>query len=158
MARSEIDLDLKYLPEFGKNISYGIGCVGAGFIMKDIHLAAYTEAGFNVVGIASRTRANAEAAAAQNCIKKVYDTWQELIADPAVEIVDIAYPPHEQLDVVREGYDGVHCWVHPRAGIVPNPRGGAPSVVMTMQQLWLRGSRKNFHATQPGKFDQQRIE
>ena len=45
-----------------------------------------------------------------------------------------------QLDVLREGYDGVHCWVHPRAGIVPNPRGGPPSVVMTLQQLWLRGS------------------
>src|SRR5688572_14434086 len=45
-----------------------------------------------------------------------------------------------QLDVIREGYDGVHCWVHPRAGIVPNPRGGAPSVVLTLQQLWLRGS------------------
>jgi predicted dehydrogenase len=102
MARSEIDLDLKYLPEFGKNTSYGIGCIGAGFIMKDIHLAAYNEAGFNVVGIASRTKANAEVAAAQNDIDTVYDTWQELIADPQVEIVDIAYPPHEQLAVVRE--------------------------------------------------------
>jgi predicted dehydrogenase len=102
VARSEIDLDLNYLPQFGKNISYGIGCIGAGFIMKDIHLAAYTEAGFNIVGIASRTKANAEAAAGQNGIKKVYDSWQEMIADPAVEIVDIAYPPHEQLGVVRE--------------------------------------------------------
>jgi hypothetical protein len=44
------------------------------------------------------------------------------------------------LDVIREGYDGVHCWVHPRAGIVPNPRGGPPSVVLTLQQLWLKGS------------------
>jgi predicted dehydrogenase len=102
MARSEIDLDLNYLPEFGKNTSYGIGCIGAGFIMKDVHLAAYTEAGFNVVGIASRTKARAEAAAAQHGLGKVYDTWQELIADPAVEIVDIAYPPHEQHDIVRE--------------------------------------------------------
>ena len=52
MARSEIDLDLKYLPEYGENTSFGIGCIGAGFIMKDIHLAAYTEEGFNVVAIA----------------------------------------------------------------------------------------------------------
>lgn len=44
-----------------------------------------------------------------------------------------------QLDVIREGYDGVHCWVHPRAGIVPRP-GAAPAVVLTMQTLWLRGS------------------
>ena len=45
-----------------------------------------------------------------------------------------------QLDVIREGYDGVHCWVHPRAGIVPNSNGGAPSIVLTLQQLWLKGS------------------
>ena len=45
-----------------------------------------------------------------------------------------------QLDTIREGYDGIHCWVHPRAGIVPHPSGGAPSVVMTLQTLWLKGS------------------
>ncbi|WP_414662451.1 hypothetical protein [Horticoccus sp. 23ND18S-11] len=44
-----------------------------------------------------------------------------------------------QLDVVRSGFDGVHCWVHPRAGIVPHP-AGPPSVVMTLQTLWLKGS------------------
>ena len=36
-----------------------------------------------------------------------------------------------QLDVVRQGYDGVQCWVHPRAGIVPQ-RAGPPAVIMTM--------------------------
>ncbi len=44
-----------------------------------------------------------------------------------------------QLDVVRSGYDGEHCWVHPRAGIVPQP-GRPPTVVMTLQSLWLKGS------------------
>jgi hypothetical protein len=44
-----------------------------------------------------------------------------------------------QLDVIRAGYDGVHCWVHPRAGIVPQA-GGSPAVVLTLQQLWLKGS------------------
>ena len=34
---------------------YKIGCIGAGFIMADVHLAAYQEAGFPVVAIASRT-------------------------------------------------------------------------------------------------------
>ena len=34
---------------------YRIGCIGAGFIMAECHLAAYHEAGFPVVAIASRT-------------------------------------------------------------------------------------------------------
>jgi hypothetical protein len=42
-----------------------------------------------------------------------------------------------QLDVVRRGYDGQTCWVHPRAGAIP---GATPSVVLTMQKLLLTGS------------------
>ena len=33
---------------------YRIGCIGAGMIMAECHLAAYKEAGFPVVAIASR--------------------------------------------------------------------------------------------------------
>ena len=94
--------ELNYQPLLPPRIDWGIGAIGAGFIMKDVHLAAYNEAGFNVVGVASRTKANARAAAEQNGIERVYDTWQELLADPAVEIVDIAYPPHLQLEIVKE--------------------------------------------------------
>ena len=32
---------------------YRIGCIGAGMIMAECHLAAYKEAGFKVVAIAS---------------------------------------------------------------------------------------------------------
>ena len=34
---------------------YKIGCIGAGMIMAECHLAAYKEAGFSVAAIASRT-------------------------------------------------------------------------------------------------------
>ena len=39
---------------------FKIGCIGAGMIMAECHFAAYKEAGFPVVAIASRTKANAE--------------------------------------------------------------------------------------------------
>lgn len=42
-----------------------IGCIGAGMIMAECHLAAYKEAGFKVVAIASRTQAKAAAVAAR---------------------------------------------------------------------------------------------
>lgn len=35
--------------------NYRIGCIGAGMIMAECHLAAYREAGFLVAAIASRT-------------------------------------------------------------------------------------------------------
>lgn len=40
-------------------------------------------------------------------------------------------PYRVQLDVIREGYDGVMCWFHPRAGAMPGP---TPTVVLTMQR------------------------
>jgi predicted dehydrogenase len=97
---AEIDLD--YGPNLPPKTDYRIGAIGAGFIMRDVHLAAYDEAGFDVVAIASRTPANARAVAEQWSIPKVYDTWQELLDDPDIEIVDVAFPPDQQLGIVRE--------------------------------------------------------
>jgi hypothetical protein len=53
-----------------------------------------------------------------------------------------------QLDVAHSGYDGIYCWVHPRAGIVPRGPGRVPAVVMTMQKLWLKGSDVFFAITE----------
>jgi predicted dehydrogenase len=78
-----------------------IGAIGAGMIMAECHLAAYREAGFPVVAIASRTKSKAEAVAARWGIPKVHDTPEALIADPEVEILDIAYPPDQQPALIR---------------------------------------------------------
>ena len=101
-------IDLNIGPDLPPKTDYGIGCIGAGFIMRDIHLPAYNEAGFRPVAIASRTPAHARAAAEQNGVGKVYDTWQELLDDPEVEIVDIAFPPDQQLGIVREACTRPH--------------------------------------------------
>jgi predicted dehydrogenase len=101
MAKSAIDLELNYqaAPSTSK---LGIGLIGAGFIMRDVHMAAYNQAGYNIVGIASRTKGNAQSAATQWGISNVYESWQDLLKDPRIEVLDIAYPPHLQLEVVRE--------------------------------------------------------
>jgi hypothetical protein len=43
------DFDLNIGPNLPPKTNYGIGAIGAGFIMRDIHLPAYREAGFDVV-------------------------------------------------------------------------------------------------------------
>lgn len=75
---------------------FKIGCIGAGFIMADVHLKAYDEAKFPVVAIASRTPANARKVAERWGIKTVHETPWQLIEDPNVEILDIAFPPDQQ--------------------------------------------------------------
>lgn len=78
-----------------------IGCIGSGFIMNDCHLVAYRDLGFKAAAIASKTRENSEKVAETYGIPKVYDDWQSLVGDDSLEIIDIAIPPHLQLDVVR---------------------------------------------------------
>src|SRR3954452_16695510 len=80
---------------------YKIGSIGAGFIMADVHLAAYVEAGFPVVAIASRNAAKAAEVANRWGIGRVHDTPERLIEDGEVEIVDIAFPPDQQPDLIR---------------------------------------------------------
>src|SRR3954453_6620103 len=87
---------------------YRIGCIGAGFIMADVHLAAYHEAGFPVVAIASRTPEKAAEVAKRWGIGRVHPTPEALIEDPEVEIVDIAFPPDQQLALIRHALRQPH--------------------------------------------------
>jgi len=97
-----MDLNLNY--SVGKPVrsDFGIGVVGAGFIIRDVQLKAYKDAGFRVLAIASRTREKAEEVAAVREIPNVYTNVEEMLKDSAVEILDIAVPPHEQIQIVRE--------------------------------------------------------
>src|SRR4051794_17116338 len=87
---------------------YGIGCIGAGMIMAECHLAAYRQAGFPLVAIASRTPAHAQTVAARWAIPTVHRTPEQLIEDRAVEIVDIAFPPDRQPALIRHALAQAH--------------------------------------------------
>lgn len=93
---------LAYQPRMPNRRDVGIGCIGAGFIMRDCHLVAYLQAGFHPVAITSRNPQNAHAVAEQHGISKVHPSCQDLFADPAVEVLDIAVPPDVQPDLIRQ--------------------------------------------------------
>jgi predicted dehydrogenase len=95
--------ELDYLPPRPQRLDHGIGCIGAGFIMRDCHLVAYGNAGFRVVGITGSPtgRARAEEVARLRGVPRVYDTVEELVEDPEVDVVDVAVPPHAALEVMR---------------------------------------------------------
>jgi predicted dehydrogenase len=102
MTSADVDLALDYLPRLPRRRDVGIGCIGAGFIMRDCHLVAYRQAGFNALAIASRDPAHARAVANARGISRVHATIAELLADPVVEVVDIAVPPDVQPAIIRQ--------------------------------------------------------
>src|SRR5437588_12909561 len=81
---------------------FRIGILGSGFIVNDCHLVSYRKAGFNPVAIASRTRENALKTAQRHGIAKVWDTYEQLLDDPTIEVLDIAVPPNAQLGLIQE--------------------------------------------------------
>ncbi|AID31126.1 putative dehydrogenase [Mesorhizobium sp. USDA 4775] len=103
MAGADFEPDVKV-----RSREYRIGCVGAGMIMAECHLAAYAQAGFPVVAIASRTKASAEKVARRWDIPIVHDTPERLIEDSRVEIVDLAFPPDQQPALIRHALKQPH--------------------------------------------------
>jgi predicted dehydrogenase len=75
-----------------------IGIVGAGFI-SEAHAAGIKQTNnAQLAGFQSRTRASAEAKAAKFG-GKVYETLEEMLQDPSVDIIDICAPSHLHEDL-----------------------------------------------------------
>jgi predicted dehydrogenase len=99
---ARLPFELAYRPRLGQKIDYGIAFCGTGGIVQYAHIPAYKKAGFRIVGCYDLSTETARTVAVQHNIPRVYSTVDELLADPAVEIVDIAVPPWEQLKVVEK--------------------------------------------------------
>jgi len=95
-------MDLHIHPPLPERKDFRIGILGSGFIVNDCHLVSYRKAGFNPVAIASRTREHAVKAAQRHRVGTVYDTYQQLLDDPSIEVIDIAVPPNIQVGLVKE--------------------------------------------------------
>ena len=89
-------------PSFPDKTDWNIASVGSGDIVEKCHQAAYRKVGFHTEAIFSRKREKAQRVADHYEIPKVYTDWEKMLEDPAIDIVDIALPPHMQLEVVRK--------------------------------------------------------
>jgi predicted dehydrogenase len=94
-------MDLQIQAPLPKKKDFRIGILGSGFVVNECHLPAYRKAGFNPVAIASRHRENAEQTARRHGIPKVYDSYDDLLNDPSIEVLDIAVAPQGQLELIK---------------------------------------------------------
>lgn len=69
--------------------------------MRDCHLVAYRQAGFNPVAIASRNPVHAAEVAQAHAIPTTHDSVDALLRDSSIEVLDIAVPPDVQPDLIR---------------------------------------------------------
>ena len=94
-------MDLRLYPTLPNRRDFRIGILGSGFIVNDCHLVAYRKAGFNPVAIASRQKENAARVAGRHNLSVAYDSYDQLLDDPSIEVLDIAVPPDAQLGLIQ---------------------------------------------------------
>lgn len=81
---------------------YGIAFVGCGGIVNYGHIPAYQASGFHMLGGYDLNRDAAERTVKTHGLSKVYSSLDEVLADPAVQIVDIAALPWVQLSIAEK--------------------------------------------------------
>jgi predicted dehydrogenase len=94
-------MELNIHPPLPQKKDFRIGILGSGFIVSDCHLVSYRKAGFNPVAIASRSQENAAKVATRHAISQVHDSYEQLLDDKTIEVLDIAVPPNAQLALIN---------------------------------------------------------
>lgn len=75
--------------------SLGVGVVGCGFWASEMHLPAFAQIeGVRVVNVAAASEQSARRCAKRFGIARSTSDYRDLIADPAVDVVDIVAPNH----------------------------------------------------------------
>jgi predicted dehydrogenase len=87
---------------FPPKVDYGIAFIGCGGIVNYGHIPAYRASGFNLIGGYDINHEAAEKTVQTHGLRKLYTSSDELLADPSVEIVDVAVVPEAQLNVVKK--------------------------------------------------------
>ncbi len=93
-------MTLPYSPPLPQRRDFRIGVIGSGFIVNDCHLVAYRKAGFNPIGLASRTTSRADEVGKRHQIARVYPSPEALLDDPDIEVLDVAVPPDAQAGII----------------------------------------------------------
>jgi predicted dehydrogenase len=97
-----------------------IGLIGSGFAAH-FHLASYRKVygeSFEVAAICGRNAAQVTALADQFNVKHRYSNIEELIADPAIDLIDICVPNHLHADLI------LRCSQHGKHMICEKPLTG----------------------------------
>ncbi|MGM9631039.1 Gfo/Idh/MocA family protein [Butyricicoccus sp.] len=137
-------------PAMPQRRDFRIASAGSGFIVADCQQVAYQKNGFCTYAIASRKRENAQRVADRFGIPHVYDTWEEMLEDPAVEIVDIALPPHVQPQVLKKC---VEQRSHIRGVLCQKPAAVTLDELHAMQDM-CRGTGLKVAVNQNMRYDQ----
>jgi predicted dehydrogenase len=97
-----IPTTINFLPQLPAHYRPRIGLLGCGSIAKTCHLPAYQKYGLKVAGVYDPRPEAVEGIREQFGVEKVYRSEDELLADPEIEVVDIATHPPERVGLMKK--------------------------------------------------------
>lgn len=122
--------DPNTIPHFPDQTDMGIGIIGCGMVVRHGHMPAYRNAGFRVIGIASRTQAKVEDFAREWKIDRAFDDWRRLIEMPEVQIICLTYPfDEDRLAILR------FAAAHGKHVLIEKPLAHSRNVAAEMVQI-----------------------
>ena len=123
----------------------GIGLIGGGFVGK-FHIRSFVSVrDADILGVASRSRATAEEAAALARDlgvgeARAYDSVTDMVADPAIHALWICYPNFNRLEVMEEIVHALESGKGELVGVAcEKPLGRNAAEARTMLELAERG-------------------
>ena len=93
---------IDYLPHVPELPKANVGIIGVGNIVRNQHLLAYEKYGIKVAGIFDIAQAAIDDAKARYDVGQVYPSAEALLADPTIEVVDIATHPAERVKLIHQ--------------------------------------------------------
>jgi predicted dehydrogenase len=124
---------------------HAVGIVGAGSIIEHAHLPAYRAMGLPVRGIYDVDQARAQALAESDKNLAVASSLDALFEDPAIDVIDIAVPPDQQVVIAQRAIQaGKHLLCQkPLARTLDDARGlvsaaeaGGVKLAVNQQMRW----------------------
>jgi predicted dehydrogenase len=102
---SNTALSLAYQPRFPRDYRPGIGIIGCGGIVQNAHLPAYTKNNLHVVGAHDINMDNVRAAQQKFGFQHAFESLDDLLTHPDIQIVDIATHPDQRVPLMRRAME-----------------------------------------------------
>ena len=105
MDVQSVPLQVEYRPVFPTDYRPGVGLIGVGGIVREAHLPAYDKYNVNVIGAYDVSPEATRGITEQFGIPNIFDSLDELLTHPDIDVVDIATHPEHRKPLIHKALE-----------------------------------------------------